>query len=72
MQAVIMYRQNAQACRDLAKQARDEVERATLLRMAETWSALASNRLAIQGTGENEIPRCHGAQRGNEGARPGS
>jgi hypothetical protein len=46
MQTVSDYRRNAQECRDLANRARDTTERVALLRMAETWDALANDRIA--------------------------
>lgn len=47
MQTTTEYRQNALDCRALAARARDADERKTLLKMADTWDAIANQRVAV-------------------------
>jgi hypothetical protein len=43
------YKRSADECRRLAKEAHDEIERETLLRMAAQWHRLAKHKTKIEG-----------------------
>ena len=44
MKKALEYRRHAQECRTLASKAQNEDQRSQLLRMADNWEALASER----------------------------